>query len=605
MAKIDSTPPPLPPDLPPQKPKASPSGPFSGLRARISGWFKKDSHINPLLSKSIQSHPKQKTSGLASFLNIFKSPKSELKETLRANMIAHLESIKKQPLTVDEIAQVDEAIATLEKVDNSIRTKFTKVKEESLISPFKVRKVVQIKIGGIDRTLEMGRNYKVTAQNINKTVIGQGSYGAVHKAGILLKVNVHILKKTGFDKTDSVPEDLEREVKMTTRLHKARGVQRPPYGIFSIKDWASDKKQYGYLVPGYETDLKPQNILKLDNEAKTSLGLKTNLGRANGGLDLLTGLVACHKAGIYHRDIKPENIGIELDSDGKPEWVLADFGIATTSAKEPPKGTFTYMLAIDAARQDEHLNNTKEKKLLLEKQDVFAVGLSLIETYYTAINDQNATNSPWKKEFNKLCCTGYVFDEKEVFIGMTYPSNLVDNSLHPLRKHPANNPAIAEVLNLIGKDMGQDFQKLLTDMIAPPSARPTASQALTRWTAALATLPTVAPISVDTIMEALPDHLKLPSTLAGFDQDLQNSQDLPIGSFLVWKPSDLKDTKFLISQKTDTGPARNMIVTPGLFDERAGFFVEADSVTSFVEAGALDELVQKLGFDATLEVFLT
>ena len=120
MGKIESTPPPLPQGQPPEMRKSPPSGPFSGLAARISSWFKKDRQIPPLVGKSIQPQPTKKTSGLPSFLRIFKASKSEQKDTVRANMIAHLESITGKSLTRAEMIQVDKTIATLEKIDKSM-----------------------------------------------------------------------------------------------------------------------------------------------------------------------------------------------------------------------------------------------------------------------------------------------------------------------------------------------------------------------------------------------------------------------------------------------------------------------------------------------------
>ena len=47
---------------------------------------------------------------------------------------------------------------------------------------------------------------------------------------------------------------------------------------------------------------------------------------------LLDGIEACHKKGVYHRDIKPENL---LLSDNNFQLKIADFGLASMSDIDP------------------------------------------------------------------------------------------------------------------------------------------------------------------------------------------------------------------------------------------------------------------------------
>merc|ERR1711964_968622 len=54
----------------------------------------------------------------------------------------------------------------------------------------------------------------------------------------------------------------------------------------------------------------------------------------------IQGIQAVHSQNIIHRDIKPQNILIKLDSDGKVNVKLADFGISrnyNTSTRSIPK----------------------------------------------------------------------------------------------------------------------------------------------------------------------------------------------------------------------------------------------------------------------------
>merc|ERR1711964_534523 len=77
------------------------------------------------------------------------------------------------------------------------------------------------------------------------------------------------------------------------------------------------------------------------------------------------GIQAVHSQNIIHRDIKPQNILIKLDSDGKVNVKLADFGISrnyNTSTRSVPKS--------DAEpRQDERTKKSNDIPLTPTQAD--------------------------------------------------------------------------------------------------------------------------------------------------------------------------------------------------------------------------------------------
>jgi tetratricopeptide (TPR) repeat protein len=57
-------------------------------------------------------------------------------------------------------------------------------------------------------------------------------------------------------------------------------------------------------------------------------------------VDILSGLDACHRAGVIHRDLKPENV-LLVQRDGREDAVLTDFGIARTTGDQKSEDALT------------------------------------------------------------------------------------------------------------------------------------------------------------------------------------------------------------------------------------------------------------------------
>lgn len=70
-------------------------------------------------------------------------------------------------------------------------------------------------------------------------------------------------------------------------------------------------------------------------------------------IDILDGVLACHKKGIYHRDLKPENIMCKADGT---KIQIGDFGLSTNRrlCRDGGCGTASYMSPGQSARHNAH-----------------------------------------------------------------------------------------------------------------------------------------------------------------------------------------------------------------------------------------------------------
>ncbi len=400
------------------------------------------------------------------------SPKLETRERakeaelIRANIRSYFSNVK---LSSGDEKKIDLLVERLIKVD--VLSKKVRAQEPTKLAPFGVHKVEKITIGGVRHTFELGRDFKVVAHAVNETVVGSGGYGNVSKVGTLLKQGIPIMKKVGNVPESSTPPDLLHEMRYTQELHlraggHQRGVQRAPFRLFNVKSHTDDK-YYGYYVPGYITDMSGKKLMNLTTAEKSTLGLNTARGLVTGALDLCTGLEATHKLKIAHRDLKPGNIGIQLrDKDvTKSEWAVADYGLATKAADEEPLGTPVFIT--DRHLQLQHKTSGEKRKEHQRGQDIYALGLSLLEIYYTALTGElvhYSDQTPWRDELMNY-----------VTISASRPRK------DGMPKHPADCPHVKDLLTKIENSLGTDVALLLRDMLEIEPQKPlTATEIRTR-----------------------------------------------------------------------------------------------------------------------------
>ena len=147
--------------------------------------------------------------------------------------------------------------------------------------------------------------------------------------------------------------------------------------------------------------------------------------------DLFQAVDHLHKNGIIHRDIKPANILMKQDQTSstkkRPEWVLADFGLAVALKREQPQievvGTKPYLPP----------EVVKEKSPHGKEADIWLCGATLLKTLKNAYPSSGYTFSTeqWPYDVKVLLQACFKFYPKDRPSAKDVLSNMINR--HPRR----------------------------------------------------------------------------------------------------------------------------------------------------------------------------
>ncbi len=386
---------------------------------------------------------------------------SRVNDVALENLIQHFKSDKGSNLNRNERQKINKLRETMEKIDKQTPI----ISSDQTIAPFKVRNIVQLRIGEKDYKIELGTKDKIFVPAKKTSSITSGGYGIIFLAGKLLKSGMEIIEKMAKADDPKTEESFKREKEFTEKLHTAagghqKGIQLAPYRIY-----VRENGNIGYYVPKYLSDAEGYSLAKKLRDDPSSFGLDDPSAILKGVQDLLTGLAACHKEGIAHRDIKPDNICIQMTGpDGGHEWALADFGLATDisdAGENNVAGSIGYLSFHDRKLQSKATDES-ERMELQKKQDLYGLGTSLMDIIYAVINPNDY--------------------QSEVFLNETDKYYAVNQH----GGHPGDEKKIKELLDKVEQKFGLEFRNILYDMIHPdPNERPTADELLERWTMAM------------------------------------------------------------------------------------------------------------------------
>ncbi|KAL4065673.1 kinase-like domain-containing protein [Scleroderma yunnanense] len=156
-------------------------------------------------------------------------------------------------------------------------------------------------------------------------------------------------------------------------------------------------------------------------------------------IQVLDGVEACHKRGVYHRDIKPENILFRNDGSA----CIADFGIATEDTTSTEFGVGTPLYLSPESMKDGH----KRIDYSPRSADVWALGIVLINMV--------AGMCPWQlaslddPSFQDYVCHGDSFFKRTLPMISEHLNKLLQRILHPsLRKRMTVAELRQEILSI-------------------------------------------------------------------------------------------------------------------------------------------------------------
>ncbi|MFT4552376.1 MAG: serine/threonine protein kinase [Chlamydiales bacterium] len=153
-------------------------------------------------------------------------------------------------------------------------------------------------------------------------------------------------------------------------------------------------------------------------------------------LNALKGLEAIHEKGVVHRDIKWDNILIEDD-----KGYIGDFGLASTeeemSDSRIMSGTMGYLPPEECRRADEPVLDPK-------KGDIYAMGVTLLETFRSDISNSHQFPPSFEMSYNKFV---EISDNKMELVFDQYPTALFEK----LKKRGYTRYDLMDVENDINK----------------------------------------------------------------------------------------------------------------------------------------------------------
>jgi serine/threonine-protein kinase len=270
-------------------------------------------------------------------------------------------------------------------------------------------------------SLEIGEliegKYRITR------LIGEGGMGAVYlgeNVRISRRVAIKVLH-AGLTENKEVTQRFEREAQAAGRIGNDH--------ILEVLDLGSLPNGDHYIVMEY-----------LDGEPLTerikARGRMQPLELAGLIRQVLVGLTAAHRAGIFHRDLKPDNIFILKEKAGKNDYCkIIDFGISKFQPlnKDGMRMTRTgMMMGTPYYMSPEQASGSHEAD---HRADLYAVGVMMFEATTGQVPFDAAT-------FNQLLF-----------------KIVLDDVPRPEALQPDLDPAFASLISkAMARDMNQRFQ---------------------------------------------------------------------------------------------------------------------------------------------------
>lgn len=167
---------------------------------------------------------------------------------------------------------------------------------------------------------EAERRFEAQYEVIEKTLLGEGTYGKVYKARSTRTGDSVAMKQMKLDsQEEGVPSTAIREIALLKELSHPNVVR--------LLDIFCKPNKLVLVFEFLENDLK--KYMKAMNGRLTPAIVK------NFSYQLCRGVEFCHANRIIHRDLKPQNLLI----DSKLRLKIADFGLARAFSVPVPKYT--------------------------------------------------------------------------------------------------------------------------------------------------------------------------------------------------------------------------------------------------------------------------
>lgn len=167
---------------------------------------------------------------------------------------------------------------------------------------------------------EAERRFNANYEMLEKTVLGEGTYGKVYKARSARTGDFVAMKEMKLDSQDEgVPSTAIREIALLKELSHPN--------VVKLLDVFCKPKKLVLVFEFLQNDLK--KYMKAHNGPLTQSTIKSF------AYQLCRGVEFCHANRIIHRDLKPQNLLV----DDKLRMKLADFGLARAFSVPVPKYT--------------------------------------------------------------------------------------------------------------------------------------------------------------------------------------------------------------------------------------------------------------------------
>jgi len=210
----------------------------------------------------------------------------------------------------------------------------------------------------VERTID--KKYRL------EQLIGRGGMGAVYEATDLRlnrRIAIKIMLSNMFGDLTALRR-FEREAQASARLNHPN--------IITVYDYGGIRTDGAYLV----MELVRGTTLRSELQRMCRLDPQT---AAAWFTQLLEGVKAAHQAGVIHRDLKPENVLISIQSAGREQIKVLDFGLAKLLQLDPSNpqsltapgmimGTFAYMSPEQVTGEE-----------VDERSDIFSLGVMVVE----------------------------------------------------------------------------------------------------------------------------------------------------------------------------------------------------------------------------------